>query len=271
MVSQLLLFVVGNYREDGSESAFCFPAEPTVSIGPVNSGLVYASVDVRNGWSAIGKNDGGSRMFEMLLDNGVVANRMGVMWDNMIIETKPSVAFAGAGNIGPVSTFPQTNLIWYQIVMTVDLDTGTVTSEARNYTDDPDTGDPAYTVYDLGTSPTIGAVSGYTSLRVHCIPNADSIPRYDNLRVATTPPELIQAVIPGDANLDDIVDSQDFGILKDNFGLSGGWGQGDFNGDSIVDSQDFGIHKDHFGDTLPEPATLGLLLIGGLALLRRRS
>ena len=75
---------------------------------------------------------------------------------------------------------------------------------------------------------------------------------------------------PGDANGNHIVDSEDFGILKTNFGLTGGWAEGNFNGDTIVDLQDFGILKDHFGEHLPEPSMLGLLLIGGLALLRRR-
>ena len=78
----------------------------------------------------------------------------------------------------------------------------------------------------------------------------------------------------GDANLDDVVDLQDFGLLKDNFGLTVGatWAQGDFNADEQIDLQDFGILKDHFGHTtgdnplaaVPEPATLALLAMGGL-------
>jgi len=85
---------------------------------------------------------------------------------------------------------------------------------------------------------------------------------------------------PGDANGDGVVDLQDFGLLKDNFGMTEGatWGQGDFTGDGAIDLQDFGILKDHFGHTtgsipvtvVPEPATMSLLALGGLAVLRRR-
>jgi len=115
----------------------------------------------------------------------------------------------------------------------------------------------------------------------------------------------------GDANGDNVIDLQDFGILKQNFGLSHGatwemgdftrdgavdlqdfglqkecfggpipfpWTRGDFTCDGIVDLQDFGILKDNFGrttgdvpmDAIPEPGTLALLALGGLAPLRHR-
>ncbi|MCY2929139.1 MAG: hypothetical protein NTV86_06520 [Planctomycetota bacterium] len=53
----------------------------------------------------------------------------------------------------------------------------------------------------------------------------------------------------GDANLDGEVGPEDFGILKDNFGLDGGttWRQGDFNNDGEVGPEDFGIMKENFG------------------------
>ena len=53
--------------------------------------------------------------------------------------------------------------------------------------------------------------------------------------------------IPGDANIDGLVDIQDFFILKDHFDQTGvTWGDGDFNSDRLVDIQDFFILKDHF-------------------------
>jgi hypothetical protein len=76
---------------------------------------------------------------------------------------------------------------------------------------------------------------------------------------------------PGDVNADGLVDSQDFSILKTNFALTGAWGDGNLNDDGIVDSQDFSILKAHFGERspspAPEPATLAILTVGGLALL----
>ena len=78
------------------------------------------------------------------------------------------------------------------------------------------------------------------------------------------------ATLLGDANLDNIVDLQDFSILKANFGQPGGWAEGNFNGDNLIDLQDFSILKANFGEHLPEPATLGLLLIGGVILSGRR-
>ena len=55
----------------------------------------------------------------------------------------------------------------------------------------------------------------------------------------------------GDANGDGAVDLQDFGALKDNFGVYGGatWAMGDFVSDGNVDLQDFGKLKDNFGKT----------------------
>jgi autotransporter-associated beta strand protein len=83
-------------------------------------------------------------------------------------------------------------------------------------------------------------------------------------------------VIPGDTNGDKVVDAADFITLKKNFGKPGGVGQGDFNSSGTVNWADLGILMSHMGPsghapaTAPEPATLGLLAIGALAMLRRR-
>ncbi len=82
----------------------------------------------------------------------------------------------------------------------------------------------------------------------------------------------------GDANLDHKVDLSDFQIVLDYWmdsGSSIGWAQGDFNGDGIVDFMDFQCLLDNWNPAgfspaaVPEPASLSVLLLGGMALLRR--
>jgi hypothetical protein len=54
--------------------------------------------------------------------------------------------------------------------------------------------------------------------------------------------------IPGDANLDGMVDVGDLGILAANYGGSNkNWLQGDFNGDGLVDVGDLGILAANYG------------------------
>ncbi|MFO0899051.1 MAG: right-handed parallel beta-helix repeat-containing protein [Pirellulales bacterium] len=66
----------------------------------------------------------------------------------------------------------------------------------------------------------------------------------------------------GDANEDGRIDLTDFGILKANFGQSGGWTRGDFNGNGRVDLTDFGLLKNAFGlaGALNQDVLLGLAM-----------
>ena len=80
----------------------------------------------------------------------------------------------------------------------------------------------------------------------------------------------------GDANLDGLIDATDLAAIAANFGQSGGWAAGNVNTDTLVDATDLAILAANFGyiapaGSVPEPATMGLLALGGLALLRRRS
>ena len=96
--------------------------------------------------------------------------------------------------------------------------------------------------------------------------------------------------ILGDANLDGMVNGDDFEILKVYYGMTSGahWYECDFNYDGMVNGDDFELLKITFGSSLPaaaaapaiapaasytlvpEPGTLSLLGIGALGLLGRR-
>ncbi|MCY2929537.1 MAG: metallophosphoesterase [Planctomycetota bacterium] len=75
-----------------------------------------------------------------------------------------------------------------------------------------------------------------------------------NVGADATTGELTVYTVMGDANLDGEVGPEDFGLLKDNFGLDGltnAWSLGDFNSDGEIGPEDFGILKDNFGLTEP--------------------
>jgi autotransporter-associated beta strand protein len=103
--------------------------------------------------------------------------------------------------------------------------------------------------------------------------------KYYEFKEATGILTVIQTVVPGDTNSDNVVDPADYIAMKQNFGLTGGatLGQGDVDSDSDVDWDDLQVLMTNFGAgtfttpaTTPEPATLGLLAIGALAVIRRR-
>ncbi|MEE9212183.1 MAG: sialate O-acetylesterase [Phycisphaeraceae bacterium] len=80
---------------------------------------------------------------------------------------------------------------------------------------------------------------------------------------------LQAANIGGDANLDGFVTFGDFAVLQPNFGQPGNWPEGDFDSDGQVTFADFAILQNNFGMAVapaatPEPATLALLVCGGL-------
>ncbi len=90
--------------------------------------------------------------------------------------------------------------------------------------------------------------------------------------------------IPGDSDYDGDVDALDYLALKAHLGKDSDatWQDGDFDRDYDVDRDDFLILAANFGKgsggappptgggDVPEPAAIGLVLAGGLALLRRR-
>jgi hypothetical protein len=100
----------------------------------------------------------------------------------------------------------------------------------------------------------------------------------------------IMFTLLGDANLDGIVNSEDFTPFSANVGKNGGWDQGDFNYDGTVNSEDFTPFSANLGKSaslasqagalevangislanVPEPASVGMMVMAGLGILRRR-
>ena len=82
----------------------------------------------------------------------------------------------------------------------------------------------------------------------------------------------------GDANLDQAVDGLDYVSWSNNYQVAAmGWAGGDFNNDGVTDGLDYVIWSNNYQQScpgvpgaVPEPATLSLVAIGALALLKRR-
>ena len=88
----------------------------------------------------------------------------------------------------------------------------------------------------------------------------------------------------GDISLDGKVTAADYTLWASNFGPGTGWGTGDLNGDGQNTAADYTLWASNFGTgpgeippaplgapvPTPEPATMALLAMGGLAILKRR-
>ena len=87
----------------------------------------------------------------------------------------------------------------------------------------------------------------------------------------------MHVVLPGDVNGDGFVGESDLSTIITYWGQSGLVREfGDLNGNGVVDGPDYSEVISYWNPSppeptgTPEPAALGLLLLGGLALLRRR-
>lgn len=86
----------------------------------------------------------------------------------------------------------------------------------------------------------------------------------------------------GDADMNRKVDTIDFNFLAGNFGKASQalWTEGDFDGNELIDSVDFNTLVSNYaqaplsgatlGSVVPEPASIGLMLIGVTAMMRQR-
>ena len=119
--------------------------------------------------------------------------------------------------------------------------------------------------------------SNYLSDHTH--PNLSGDTYFANLTQSLLASADAQAPkLPGDANLDGIVDSKDFVALASHFGQNNSYlAAGDFNGDRVTNALDFNVLASHYGQTLspasaiaPEPGSTIIPIISLLVLRRRR-
>jgi hypothetical protein len=87
---------------------------------------------------------------------------------------------------------------------------------------------------------------------------------------------LTHVGLAGDGNNDGAIDATDYANWFNNYGTTPtSWDPGDFNGDGSVDATDYALWFNNYGagasgGPVPEPATMALLVLGSLAMLRRR-
>ncbi len=180
----------------------------------------------------------------------------------------------GGGSTGPVIT-------------AVDVITGTIfdSNNGGGFTGYVNSYD-AYkgVVTDTGTVSAAGRIAtvtfdatGFTTYGTYAftLTNGEGPTTFTDLVPATLISGQIVVTIAGDASGDGHVTLADLTILATNYGGEGSGSSGDFNNDNVVSLADLTILATNYGDSapgapVPEPVSLSLLAIGGVALLRRK-
>ena len=181
-------------------------------------------------------------------------------WESDPVTTRITITLSGAAQWVPVGAVPGTLPDAYDVVARV---TGDYTARILAEFDGP-------AAWWRPVHDEFNRLETYPSHRSFCEVQAGfwSLP-------------FAQAGKPGDCNLDGSVNDDDLSLQLAHWGqdvvadADGGWGNGEFNRRAPVGDDDLSLLLANWsgpvnGGPTPEPATLGLLLAGGLAVLRRR-
>ena len=91
------------------------------------------------------------------------------------------------------------------------------------------------------------------------VPTPVAAPVVESKDVIVQPKSSGMPAIPGDANLDGVVDQVDYTIWYNHYGAAGAvWADGDFNSDGMVDQNDYTTWYNHYGNTSPIPVSKSL-------------
>ena len=126
---------------------------------------------------------------------------------------------------------------------------------------------------------------GHTTLAAWTTGTADTaiVPGWGTLHLTSTPFYVNPTLLPGDANLDGMVNVQDLAILAANYRkqVTGGWLQGDFNNDGVVDVEDLALlaanyRHSYASDVVPaydglDAEAIQLLSLAGVTVLPSRA
>ena len=155
-------------------------------------------------------------------------------------------------------------------------DTGVVVGESAGRAMIATESGSTWTTTDLNTL--ISATSGWTLQVAEAISNNGNYIVGNGTIAGQTHGFLLQAAMPGDANLDGTVDINDLTIVLAHYNQTGAtWAQGEFTGNGTVDINDLTIVLAHYNQSLgafgaglaavPEPSALVLIGFGAIGLL----
>jgi hypothetical protein len=251
-------------------------SEILISTVPVRPEDAEYGIVTGSSWVKVGSQDPDGETDVSSLCGILIRDSSGIVGTNMVVgcdtgNTNKRVRYFDGGTLKTVPVEWPTDEYFKVTEFVNEFD------QTWGFSLKTEAGTNLVSVSDIAFSPSIyGPFNGmaYTiDLYAENSVNGDGFfLRYDDVTFEFSTGEPL----PGDANNDGVVNVGDLGILAGNYGTLTGatWEMGDFNGDGAVNVGDLGILAGNYGSSaaasVPEPLSLSLLTVGGLALLRRK-